>query len=228
MRGTVAVTTTADGFERWAEPLGRQGLEPVSLPCIEVRPTARLDEARAEAGRADWLMITSARVVSLLWPDGSMPSVQTAAVGEATAGAVRDAGGTVTVTGDDDGDRLVDLLVHRVGEQRVVIPHGQRADPGRHERLRRAGADVVAVAVYETVPIPPAPEPVDGAVFASPSSVEGWSLSRSFQQLERIGAIGRVTAASLRRHGVESPVVADRPTPERLAVALSATLERTP
>lgn len=227
MRSTVAVTTTADRFGRWAEPLERHGFEPVSLPCIEIQPTARLDEARTEATEADWLMLTSSRVVDLLWPGGDMPSVPVAVVGEATAAAVRAAGGTVTVTGDGDGDRLVDLLLSRVRRDRVVAPHGHRADVGRHERLRRAGADVVAVAVYETAPTPPGPEPVDGAVFASPSSVEGWSLSRSFQPLERIGSIGMVTAAALRRHGVESPIVGERPTPERLVAAMSASLERT-
>lgn len=227
MRGKVAVTTTADRFGRWAEPLDRHGFEPVSLPCIEIRPKGGLDKVRTEAADADWLMITSARVMDLLWPDGDMPAVPAAVVGEATAAAVLASGGTVGLTGDDDGDRLVDLLAPRVRESRVLIPHGERADAGRHERLRRAGADVMAVAVYETVPIPPGGASVDGAVFASPSAVEGWSLSRSFRPLERIGTIGTVTAAALRRHGIESPVVAERPTPERLAAALSATLERT-
>lgn len=228
MSGTLAVTTTPDRFQRWAEPLTRHGFEPVSLPCIEIRPTGQLDEARTKVADADWLMITSPRVVALLWPGGDMPPVPVAVVGEATAAAVRAAGGTVVVTGDDDGDRLVDLLSPRVEGSRVMIPHGERADTGRHDRLRRAGADVMAVVVYETVPVSPGRERVDGAVFASPSSVEGWSLTRSFHPLEPIGAIGRVTAVSLRQHGVDSPVVARRPTPEHLAAAMSATEERTP
>lgn len=226
MRGKVAVTTTADRFARWAEPLDRHGFEPVCLPCIEIRPTPWLDQARTEAADADWLMLTSSRVMDLLWPDGDMPAVPAAVVGEGTAAAVRAAGGTVVLIGDGDGDRLVDLLAPRVGERRVTILHGLRADAGRHERLRRAGADVMALAVYETVPTAPSVTPVDGAVFASPSSVEGWSLSRSFQALEPIGTIGAVTAAALRRHRV-SPVVAERPTPEHLALAMSATPERT-
>lgn len=227
MTCAVAVTTTADRFGRWAEPLERHGFEPVSLPCIEIRPTAQLDEARSEATGADWLMLTSSRVVDLLWPDRDMPAVPAAVVGEATAAAVRAAGGSVVLTGDGDGDRLVDLLLSRVGQDRVVALHGHRADSGRHERLRRAGVDVVAVCVYETHPIPPGQERVDGAVFASPTSAEGWSMSRSFRTLEPIGSIGTVTAAALRRHGVDAPVVAPHPTPEHLAAALSATLERT-
>ncbi len=41
---------------------------------------------------ADLLLITSVRTLDLLWPDGSMPAVEVAAVGERTAAAVDGAG----------------------------------------------------------------------------------------------------------------------------------------
>lgn len=229
MKATVAITTTAERYERWSKPLHDHGFETVHLPCIEVRPSSRLAEARARTTVADWLMVTSPRTVGLVWPQGEMPQVPVAAAGEATASAVKAAGGILGVTGDDDADRLVELLSVRLPPgARVVIPHGERADTSRFERLAEEGAEIETMAVYATDSVAPGLEPVDGAVFASPSAVEGWSLSRSFDSLKPIGAIGHVTASALARHGVTSPVVPDRPDPGTLAAALSATMESTP
>lgn len=227
MRLRIAVTSTTDRFPRWAAPLRSHGFAPVSLPCIEIRPAPGLEEARTTAASADWLMFTSPRAVELLWPEGGMPAVPVASVGEATAAAVRTAGGLDSLTGGDDGDGLVDLLV---GERpgRVVAPHGDRADPVRFSRLQQIGVEVTAIPVYHTVPVPPGGDPVDGAVFASPSAVEGWVLARPLHSLRVVGAIGPVTADALRHQGVEAPVVAHPPAPRYLAAAMSDNLEKSP
>lgn len=223
----IAVTTSADRFRRWEAPLRRHGFRAVSLPCIRVEPLPAAGTAREMALSADWLMITSPRVVQVMWPTGGMPPVPVAAVGRGTSEAVQAAQGVPHLVGDADGDRLVDLLAGRLRGKRVVIPHGARANTGRFLRLIEAGADVRTVAVYETVSVPPGPRAVDGAVFGAPSAVEGWTASRSIDGLEIIGAIGEVTAAALRRRGAE-PIVADLPTPECLATALFTTLEAIP
>ena len=94
------------------------------------------------------------------------------------------------------------------------------ADPAPAAGLRAAGAEVVAESVYETVPIAPASDTVDVAIFGSPSAVEGWCRSRSLDGLV-VGAIGATTAAALTHRGHPSDVVPERPSFENLVKALT-------
>lgn len=224
----VAVTTSAESFPRWADPLMRHGMRPLCLPCIEIRPTDRMDEGRERAGEVDWLVITSPRTVRMLWPQGGMPPVPAAVVGMGSAEAVRAAGGEPVVIGDAGGDQLIESIAERLSGQRVLVLYGARADTRRFLRLAASGAAVESVAVYDTISIPPATDPVEGAVFGSPSAVQGWTMSRSVRELGVVGAIGPVTARALRHHGVGRALIPTRPTIESLADMLSTTLERTP
>jgi uroporphyrinogen-III synthase len=224
----VAVTTSADSSERVAAPLREAGLEPVELPCIEVRPAdeAALDRLRREASDAEMVFLTSARSVAILWPAGGMPPVPCAVVGPATAAAVEAAGGEVAVVGSGGGDELVDLVEGEVRGRRIVFPHARASDPVRAERLRGAGADVVRGAAYDTIPVAPGDAPVDAALFGSPSAVEGWRLTRSIVDLGVVGAMGPTTASALDRAGRIPEVVADPPSVESLVRGLVAHLDQ--
>jgi uroporphyrinogen-III synthase len=223
----VAVTTSADSAERVSAPLREAGLEPVELPCIEVRPAdeAALDRLRREASGADLIFLTSARSVAVLWPAGGMPPVPCAVVGPATAAAVETAGGEVAVVGGGGGDELVDLVEEEVRGRRVVFPHARASDPVRAERLRAAGADIVRGVAYDTIPVAPGDARVDAALFGSPSAVEGWRLTRSIVDLGVVGAMGPTTASALDRAGRIPEVVADPPSVETLVQALVTHLE---
>lgn len=225
----VAVTTSADSFPRWADLLTAAGLEPVSLPCIEVVPASddELDRARRAAQDADALLLTSPRPVGLLWPEGGMPAVPVAAVGSATAAAVQEAGGVVELVGDTGGDDLVDEW-QNVGGRRIVFPHARGSDLDRLDTLESRGARVDRFPVYEASPTAPGPDPVDAAVFASPSAVEGWLISRSLNELRVVGAIGATTAEAISQAGGDADAVADVPSAEVLVEALLAALERKP
>lgn len=226
----VAVTTTADGFERWAAPLRAMDLMPICLPCIEVRAEQEpaLVEARRLARESDLILITSARAVRLLWPEGGMPTIPAAVVGEATARAVDEAGGSVAVRGGGDGDDLVDLLVEGVAGERIFFPSARAADPSRARRLTEAGARVETRVVYTTVPIAPGSDPVEAAVFGSPTSVEGWLRSRELAGLELVAAMGTTTAHALREKGRQPDVVPTRPSVEAIARDLALNVERIP
>jgi uroporphyrinogen-III synthase len=216
----VAVTTTADAAPRAAEPLIAHGLTPVMLPCISISPAAPaiLAELRAEAARADLIVITSARAVRVTWPDRDMPSTPVAAVGTATAEAVLDAGGVVKVTGSGGAADLVASL--DVTGLRIVFPHARSADPSTDADLERMGATVFAETAYDTIPIAPNDDKVDAAIFGSPSAVDGWLLRRHLDGLV-IGAMGPTTASALRVRGVEDPVVPDTPGFDALVAALA-------
>lgn len=216
----VAVTTTADSAPRVGAALVAHQLTPVMLPCIAISPSTQsvLDELRAEAKKADLIVVTSARAVRITWPNRDMPSISTAAVGRATAEAVLEAGGKLAEIGDGDAEGLVEALV--VDGLRVVFPHARAADPGTAAALEAKGATVFASPAYDTIPIAPADDKVNAAIFGSPSAVNGWLLRRPLDGIV-VAAMGSTTASALRVRGVDDPVVASRPGFEELATALA-------
>ncbi len=216
----VAVTTTADSAPRIGAALIAHQLTPVMLPCIAISPSAEevLKELRAEAKKADLIVVTSARAVRITWPNRDMPSTPTAAVGRATAEAVVEAGGKLSEIGDSDAEGLVESLV--VKGLRVVFPHARAADPGTAAALEARGARVFASPAYDTIPIAPADDKVNAAIFGSPSAVNGWLMRRPLDGIV-VAAMGSTTASALRVRGVENPVVPSRPGFEELAAALA-------
>ena len=226
----VAVTTTAEAAHRTADPLRAHGMEPVMLPCIRIVASASevLQRLRSAAREADWIVVTSPRAVHVTWPVGGMPSVPVAAVGPASGSAVTRAGGHVAVTGEAGAAGLLDALRPLVPRKRVVFPHARSAGPAIVAGLRAAGAEVVAAAAYETVPMAPADDAVDAAIFGSPSAVDGWCRSRHLDGLT-LAAVGVTTATALADRGHYPHVIPDQPGFENLVTALTHHLrERTP
>jgi len=220
--GRVAITTAADRSSLLAGQARSHGLEPVLLPCIAVTPAsdAVLHHARALASRSDWLVVTSPRAVRAVWPGGGMPPSPVAAVGPATAASVEEADGIVGLVGEAGAEALVARLAERVGGASVLFPHATGADPSTVSALESAGAQVKAVAVYETRTVAPGPDPVDAAAFGSPSAVRGWLISRHLEDLV-LGAIGETTARALADGGRSPQVVPPRPDFEELMAHLA-------
>ncbi|MGH8946287.1 MAG: uroporphyrinogen-III synthase [Acidimicrobiia bacterium] len=223
MADRVAITTAADRTSRLADLARHHGLVPIPLPCIEVFPATRtvLEKARALAVAADWLLITSPRAVSAVWSGGGMPPAPVASVGPATTAAIEAAGGRVQLVGDAGGQSVVRQLAHMVDGASVFFPHATGAGESSIAALERAGAQVSAVAVYETRPTPPGPEPVEAAAFGSPSAVSGWLLSRLLDELEVVAAIGETTARALLEAGRAPQVVPPHPDFEDLMARLA-------
>lgn len=216
----VAVTTTADNAHRVGDALVAAGLVPVMLPCISISPSTEeiLVELRRASTKADLILVTSARAVRIVWPDGDMPSTPVAAVGSTTAEAVTDAGGSIEVVGEAGAADLVAQL--DVDGLTIAFPHARAADPATTIELERRGATVHAATAYDAIPIAPADDKVKAAVFGSPSAIEGWLLRRHLDGMT-IAAMGEKTASALRVRGVSDPVVAARPDLESLAQALA-------
>jgi uroporphyrinogen-III synthase len=190
------------------------------LPCIAISPSAQevLDELRAQARKADLIVVTSARAVRITWPDRDMPAIPTAAVGRATAEAVTEAGGMVTDIGETDAEGLVDAM--NVDGLRVVFPHARAADPATAAALEKRGASVFASPAYDTIPIAPSDDKVNAAIFGSPSAVNGWLMRRPLDGIV-VAAMGSTTASALRVRGVEDPVVPSKPGFTEVAAALA-------
>ena len=228
----VAITT--DRFESAGPSFLRYGLEPVSLPCVRIEPAAAyvLAEARMAAELCDLLLITSARTVDLLWPNGSMPTSPVAAVGEETAVSVTARGGRLVLTGRAGLADLIDQLGSRLDTAAVVFPHagGRLSEPCNStsletafETLRGRAVNLIEFEIYGTTSLSPGTDPVAAVAFASPSAVAGWHLSRSLDTLV-IGVIGSTTRLAVAAHRPPD-VVAPQPSHDALARAMASYLE---
>jgi uroporphyrinogen-III synthase/uroporphyrinogen III methyltransferase/synthase len=218
----VAVTTTEDRFDGVAASLLEHGLQPVPLPCISVRPERDdvLASVRDAISSIGGVMVSSARAVEVLWPEGEKVAADFYVVGPATAAAVERRRGTVRIEGAAGLAELARVLVP-FGLRRLVFPHAGGTDLESLEPLASAGVDVLSSVVYHTDRCPPGDEEVDAVAFASPSAVEGWLSSRPLDGLV-VAAIGPTTAAALTRRGIDVDVVPPRPGHADLAAQLAA------
>jgi len=218
---SVAITTSADRFDEVSRPFATLGFSPVSLPCIRIEPTDDdlLAAAATAAADVDLLFLTSVRTIRLLWPDGGMPSVPTAAVGAATARAVTEAGGEVTVVGNGGGLDLIERIRSLRGIHSVFFPHAGGTDPRVLDALRSTVDVTSTIPVYRAVPVAPGADPVDAVAFASASAVDGWFLTRKLDDVT-VAAIGRPTADAIAGHGARVDAIADTPGLDTMASAL--------
>lgn len=214
----VAVTAPPPGSSRLADLVESAGHAGRLLPTVRVVPadTMVLADARAAAGEADVVLLTSARTVDLVWNGTGMAGLSVLAVGSATAAAAAMAGAEVTATGTAGAE----ALAAEVGPLRpgtvVAFPHAEGTDL---EALAALGdIDLRPTVVYRSQPVAPADDPVDAALFASPSAVRGWCISRSFDGLV-VAAIGPTTAAAITTAGAR-PIVAARPSFDALVATL--------
>ncbi|HSK07527.1 MAG TPA: uroporphyrinogen-III synthase [Acidimicrobiia bacterium] len=219
----VAITT--DRFDAVAPEYSDLGLEPVSVPCVDVAVAGEevLARAREAASDADLVLITSARTVALLWPRAAMAGTGAITVGGASAAAVEAAGGRVILSGRSGLANLVDGAGDVLRGARVVFPHAAGTDPGLLARLRGLVTDLEEQVIYRAVPVAPGQTPVDAVVFASPSAVTGWRLARDFDGVV-VGVIGPTTQAAVARYRLPE-VVAPEPSHHSLALALTSYLE---
>jgi uroporphyrinogen-III synthase len=237
------LTRDSARVERYVAPLAELGLMTVPTPVTRTEPAGPGDRAllaTACRGELDWVLVASARAVApLVEAAGGALRARVLAVGQATADALAVAGIIAEVAGGG-GAAAADALVAR-GARRVLVP---RAEGGRDEaieRLRAAGAEVLAITAYRTVARPPG-DPALGigldliahrhaavcALFA-PSQVAAVAtlLAARGAAIDVLGgavvaAIGPTTAAALTERGVRVDAVAATPDPEAMARALAA------
>jgi uroporphyrinogen-III synthase len=149
--------------EQQATPLCRllqaQGAETLRLPAIDIRP---LPDSSARIGTLDAfdiIVLTSANAVrygaALL---EARPDSVLAAIGAATARALREHGYDVTLE-PDGGFSSEALLAHpgleHLTAKRVLLIKGADGRPMLERELRRRGASVIGIDVYERVPASP-------------------------------------------------------------------------
>lgn len=247
LAGVRVVVTRADRQAGGlAAALAAAGATVEPLPLLEVVPPAEpapLARAAAELPLYDWVIFTSANAAHALLPRAPAalpPRLRTAAVGAATAAALRGLGvepTLVAAAADESAGGLLRLLLPYLDcGQRVLLPQAADALPTLRDGLRAAGIAAVAVAAYDKR-LPAAArqraaelfagQPIGWVTFTSPSIVrrfaglfgDDWASRRA--EL-RAASIGPVTSAELRRQGVEPAAEAARPGDTDLAAAVAA------
>jgi len=206
--------------------LRARGFEPVLCPVLVEAAPRDPDLLLQAAGRLadyDWIVCASARTVRALsraraapWPSG----VRTAAVGEATARTLVEAGAMEPVRPEGDGADPLWEALRAVSWRglRVLVPTTPGGRRVLIEKLTEAGAHVDAVEAYQMVPR--AAEEVarewataapDAVVIASPRVAHrlGEILGPEvLNRLRLVVAIGTTTAAAIEQLGVRCVVAA--------------------
>jgi uroporphyrinogen III methyltransferase / synthase len=209
----VAVTRARAQASVLAARLEQLGAEVVQAPAIRIEP---LPFEPPDLGSYDIVVVTSRNGVELLLPGDvrSLRGVTVAAIGTATAAALRDRGVVADVVpAEAVSEALLDALGD-VGGRSVLVATAAAARDVLPDGLRSRGAGVDVLPLYRTVP-----EPVDaGAVrgadlvtFTSSSTVANLAAALGSGGLDGLAAvsIGPVTSAALRERGVEPLAEAD-------------------
>lgn len=243
MRRHVLVTRPADQAEELCSLLRERSIFAVAVPTVEIdreSAASELDATLGALGDAAWMVITSANGARALADrlaasDRSLPpELRVAAVGPATAHALRDAGIRVDHVPDA---YLTVAIAEGLGEvegRRVVLARADAATPDLRDALLARGARVTEVVAYRTVEGPAASRDqlraalhrdLDGIAFSASSTVRG--LIRLASGVDRGRArtvpcfcIGPVTAATATRMGFHVAAVATEHTAAGLADAI--------
>ncbi|MDF1490034.1 uroporphyrinogen-III synthase [Tessaracoccus sp. HF-7] len=212
---------------RLADALRGAGAEVVAVPLQRRVPL----EASLDLD-AEWVAVTSAATVEELErrgeriPDG----VRIAAVGQATAEALRAAGYVVDLIPEGRSSAADLVAAFPGGSGRVVIPGSALSSPVLADGLRAKGYRVDTVPIYTVEPIEAAPEAVaadwaDGHFDVV--AVTSGSIGRAVAELlgwrddVRVVAFGAPSAEALRRQGVPVAQVAGSQDGEGLVAAVA-------
>lgn len=223
------------------------GAEVEWLGLLEVVAAQDLEALRRAAGAIEtfqWLAITSANAVAPLLdllPRGLPSAIAVAAIGEATARALRERGiepRLVSAKGSGEGLAMELAAEDDLGGRRVLLPLAADARPEVAAGLRAAGAEVTEVVAYEKRPAPgaearaaalfPAGAPLGWVTFTSPRlartfaelidrNASGWEALRPTLLAASIGA---TTSGELRRLGVQPAAEAATPSDQALVAAV--------
>ena len=236
----VVVTRAAEQCQSVVEALHEAGAEAVLLPLVAFAPAdnpGELDDCLKGAAGFDWVFFTSQNAVRALKERAaaigsalrqSFSEAKIAAVGPATADAVRSAGLEVDyVSKLHNGVALAQELAEEIRGKSVFLPRSDRANPDLIAELQRLGAKVTPVVAYQTV----APEAdsrkadellakggVDAVLFFSPSAVNHLREILGAERFRKLGeraafvAIGPVSEKALREELVSRILLAEDTT----------------
>ena len=227
---TVAVTRARAQASGLARALEAQGAQVVQAPVIRVRA---IEGPPLDPSPYDLLCVTSPNGVSALFERlaaagrdaRSLAHARLAAIGPGTAAALAEHGIRADVVPERFlAEGLVEALAG-VSVRRALVARAAGARDVLPDALRARGAEVDVVELYETIAQPLSPAALQAARAADYITFTSSSTVRFFLEAAgagqdgagtplsagtRIVSIGPVTSATLREHGLEPHVEAQR------------------
>jgi uroporphyrinogen III methyltransferase/synthase len=247
----IVVTRSREQAGELIDMLEERGAEAIGAPAIRIAPPenpTELDAACAQAGDFDWIVFTSVNAVdqfmNRLLARGDvrdLHGVRLCTVGPSTASRLQRYGIRVDLTPDEFTAEAVAEALRTSGDlnaKRVLLPRADIARDGFADELTQAGADVVEVVAYRTIPDIPEPgadydiyrmlleRQIDAVTFASASAVRsfvdmlGRDQAADLLRTVVVASIGPVTAEAARQLGIVTTVMPQQYTIPDLVDAL--------
>ena len=252
---SVVVTRAREQASGLAAQLADLGAEVIQFPTIDIKPLedySSVDAAVRNLGAYDWLIFTSANGVKCFWERleaqgldaRALYGLQVAAIGPATAQAVRSHGIAPDFVpeayiAESVAEGLIGL---GMDGKKVLLPRAREAREVLPEELRKAGAQVDVLPVYETVPAAHRDEvlqrleagTLDAVTFGSSSTVDNFFAQipadtiRNQPEEKRVkfASIGPVTTKTLAKYGFACDIQPEDFTIPALVKALTAHYEK--
>ena len=246
---TVAVTRPRGQASGLAAPLEQAGARVLLCPVIEIVALGLTDEARSAIAGLDayeTVIFTSANGVAIFCErlrdcgrsDAELAARELVAIGPATARALDERGLAASLVPEEYVAEGVlaelDARARRLAGRRVLLPRAREARPVLPDELRRRGATVDVVELYETVPAAALSCPVADVEAADYITFTSSSTARHFVTLmgadglagrlrrARLASLGPVTSATQRNLGLPVAVEAAVFSAAGLAAAIVA------
>jgi hydroxymethylbilane synthase len=228
----VVVTRPREQSARLAARLERLGAAVSVVPLVTIEPVA---DAALDADEAyDWVVFTSSNAVAAVGErlcGGLVGGARVAAVGPATAAAVRTLGVEPALVPERFSAEALAAALGDLDGSRVLLPQADIADPRLAAGLRARGATVDAVVAYRTVPLQPdaegvqALEEADAVLLASGSAARSLAALGAALEHGLVVCIGPSTAEAAREAGLGVGLVASEATAEGMIQALVSHFE---
>lgn len=242
----VVVTRAREQAMEFCAQLTSLGATPLLMPMIKIAPLkdlTALDQAIQALETYDWLIFTSTNTVAIFWErwtalkgEAFPATPKVAAVGSATADALRQHGIEPAFVPDKFVAAKIAAGLGDIHGARILLPQAEIARAELADLLRAQGAQVEALAVYQTLPLPldraavaALQQGVDVLIFTSPSTVQNFcaalrqqKLDQTLLQQTQIACLGPVTAQAAQDLGLPVALVADEATVTGLVQTLVA------
>ena len=232
----ILLTRPKDQNAEWADKLKTLGAIPFVFPLIEIQPvneSIEIQEIISHLYQYDWIIFASVNAAKyaseiidsiLLSPH----RIFIAAIGSKTAAYLESRGLVVDFMPSSFTSSNLSEEIEDIEHKHILIPRTNIADDDLSERLKKRGAVVKEITVYNTHKITEKREELqkmidegmDVVTFASSSAAESFSEMKIDKKDTKIAVIGPVTAERCIEMGIKPDIVAENYTIDGLTHAM--------